>query len=201
MFTGIVEQTGVVADVERGSDGAVIWIESELLRDCELGASVAVDGTCMTVTKLQGNRARFDASAETLARTTLARRSAGDRVNLERPLRAGQELGGHMVQGHVDGVGRVESVEPDGEGLRMQISLPAGLDRYVVEKGSVTIDGVSLTVADVNGSRFGVALIPHTLSITTLGEYRSGREVNIEIDVLAKYVERALAAHGPRTTE
>lgn len=201
MFTGIIERTGEIVEVRPARDGAELWVKSELLSDCEIGASVAVDGTCLTVTELDADTARFDASAETLARTTLSRRAAGDRVNLERPLRAGQELGGHLVQGHVDGVGRVEAILAEGDGRRMELTVKADLARYIVEKGSVTVDGVSLTVTAVNGERFGVALIPHTLSVTTLGGFEPGREVNIEIDVLAKYVERALATDGSRTRE
>jgi riboflavin synthase len=190
MFTGIIAATGEVVKVEPGPDDRRIWIRSELLADCAVGASVAVDGVCLTVTELDADVCRFDVSAESLVRSTLGVKAAGDRVNLERPLRAGDELGGHIVQGHVDGVGEVLRAEREGEGFRIAIEVPSELGRYIVEKGSVTVDGVSLTATNVRDDVFEVALVPHTLEVTTFGEIDAGRRVNIEVDVLAKYAER-----------
>ncbi|MGH2758260.1 MAG: riboflavin synthase [Actinomycetota bacterium] len=191
MFTGIVADRGEIVKVEPG--GADLWIRSGVLGDCSIGASVAVDGVCLTVVDLDGEVCRFDVSAETVARSTLGTKEPGDHVNLERPLRAGDELGGHIVQGHVDAVGTVEAVAPDGQGSRLVVSAPAALMRYVVEKGSVTIDGVSLTVSALGEAELEVALVPHTLDVTTLGAMKAGRKVNIEVDVLAKYVEKLRA--------
>jgi len=185
MFTGIVEP-GEVVKVETTPGGARLWISAPLLASCEVGASVATNGVCLTVTERDGDTCRFDVVRESLARSTLGTLQAGDLVNVERPVRAGEELGGHVVQGHVDGVGTVVSRTPDGDGQRVRIE--AGeLTRYIVEKGSVTVDGASLTVTDVDDASFEVALIPHTLAATTL---REAEKVNIEVDVLAKYVEK-----------
>jgi riboflavin synthase len=190
VFTGIIAAVGEVVKVEPGADDRRIWIESRDLADCAIGASVAVDGVCLTVTELDGDVARFDVSAESLARSTLGSKAPGDRVNLERPLRAGDELGGHIVQGHVDGVGAVTGVVLEGEGRRITLTVPIALGRYIVEKGSVTVDGVSLTATNVSDDGFEVALVPHTLAATTFGDVETGRNVNIEVDVLAKYAER-----------
>jgi riboflavin synthase len=189
MFTGIVEATGAVV----GNGDGVLRIDAgRLLEDAALGASVAVDGVCLTVTGTEGGVARFDLSPETLDRTTLGDKRAGDRVNLERPVTIGEELGGHIVQGHVDGVATVVSVSDTG---RVRVRLPAGLCRYVVEKGSVTLDGVSLTITELDGDEFSVALVPHTLAVTTFGACGAGRSLNVEVDVLAKYVERLVPPH------
>lgn len=190
MYTGIVAERGEITKAEDVDRGRVLWIRSATAADCPLGASVNVDGVCLTVAELDGEVARFDVSNETVQRSTLGGKHAGDFVNVERPLRVGDELGGHMVQGHVDGVGRIESVAVEGDGRRLVISAAPDLMRYVVEKGSVTVDGVSLTVSRVTASSFEVALVPHTLLVTTLGTAEPGRGVNIEVDVLAKYVER-----------
>jgi riboflavin synthase len=184
MFTGIVEP-GEVVKIETTPDGARLWIRSPILSSCEIGGSVATDGVCLTVTDRDGDTAAFFVINETLARSTLGELRPGDRVNVERPVRAGDELGGHVVQGHVDGVGCVLSNEADGDGRRVRIG--TDLTRYIVEKGSVTLNGVSLTVTDVDAAGFEVALIPHTLAVTNLGD---AKKVNIEVDVLAKYVEK-----------
>ena len=159
----------------------------------EVGDSVAIAGVCLTVVENGGGRLSFDVVPETLAHV----KPFGDRVNVEPALRAGDPFGGHQVQGHVDGVGRVTSVEPEGEGVRVRIEPPGELLRYCVEKGSVTVDGVSLTVADVDETGFEVALIPHTLAETTLARLASGDNVNLETDVLAKYVEKLLPGTMP----
>ena len=182
MFTGLVREVGKVASFE---DGRLVV---EAATPAELGDSVAIDGVCLTVVEVANGRLAFDVVPETLARV----KPFGERVNVEPALRAGDPLGGHQVQGHVDGVGRVVEVTPDGDGVRVRIEAPAELLRYCVEKGSITVDGVSLTVAAVDATGFEVALIPHTLAETTLSELVAGSEVNLETDVLAKYVERLL---------
>lgn len=189
MFTGIVADIAEVVKVDALAGERRLWIRSPVIGDCRVGASVAVDGVCLTVVERDGDVCRFDVSAETVERSTLGAKRAGHRVNVERPLRAGDELGGHIVQGHVDGIGMVESFEPDGEGARLSVLVPPSLMRYVVEKGSVTVDGVSLTVTHRRADGFEVALVPHTLEVTTLGDASKGRAVNVEVDVLAKYVE------------
>jgi riboflavin synthase len=190
MFTGIVADVGEIVKVEPAADDRRIWVRSGLLADCTVGGSVAVDGVCLTVIDVDGDVCGFDVSAETIVRSTLGGKEAGSHVNLERPLRAGDELGGHIVQGHVDGIGTVMGLEPDGDGRRLVVSAPADLARYIVEKGSITVDGVSLTVSGTRDDAFEVALVPHTLAVTTLGAVEPGRTVNLEVDVFAKYVER-----------
>ncbi len=184
MFTGLVREVGRVVSFENGR----LRVESQLA--AAIGDSVAVAGVCLTVVDGDRRTLAFDAVPETLARTTLGRLAEDDPVNLEPALRAGEALGGHYVQGHVDATGRVRSVEPEKDGRRIWVNVPAGLLRYCVEKGSVAVDGVSLTIADVDDDGFAVALIPHTLGATTLGGLQPGAEVNLEADVLAKYVER-----------
>lgn len=185
MFTGIVEP-GEVVKVEPMPDGARIWVRSAILASCTIGASVATNGVCLTVTDRDGDVCRFDVIHESLARSTLGSIRPGDRVNVERPVRAGDELGGHIVQGHVDAVGTVVSRTAGDDGQRVCIDV-GDLTRYIVEKGSVTVNGVSLTVTNVDAKTFEVALIPHTLAVTDLGR---ATNVNIEVDVLAKYVEK-----------
>jgi riboflavin synthase alpha subunit len=182
MFTGLVREVGDVVSFE---DGRLVV---ECGTEAELGDSVAIDGVCLTVVANGGGRLSFDVVPETLGRV----KPFADRVNVEPALRAGDPLGGHQVQGHVDGVGTVASVAPDGDGVRVRIEAPADLLRYCVEKGSITVDGVSLTVAAVDGTGFEVALIPHTLAETTLSGLAAEDNVNLETDVLAKYVEKLL---------
>jgi riboflavin synthase len=182
MFTGIVRQRARVASFDAGH----LVVESGIA--AEIGDSVAVDGVCLTVTGAEAGRLSFDVVIETLNRT----KPFGNEVNIEPALRAGEPLGGHYVQGHVDGVGTVRSVDPEGEGRRVWIDVDGEVLRYLVEKGSITVEGVSLTVAEVDGSGFAVALVPHTLAVTTLGGLAPGDRVNLETDVLAKYVERLL---------
>ena len=180
MFTGIVQERGRVASF----DGGRLVIESRI--EAEVGDSVSVDGVCLTVTDAQNGTLVFDVVVETLNRAKLF----GAQVNLEPALRAGDPLGGHYVQGHVDGVGSVRSVEPEGEGRRIWLDAPPEVLRYCVERGSIAVDGVSLTIADLDEAGFAVALIPQTLAVTTLGTLVTGARVNLEADVLAKYVER-----------
>jgi riboflavin synthase len=194
MFTGIVEELGTVRRVERRAGGARFEFESDtVLDDVELGASIAVNGCCVTVVEWGDGWWAADAVTESLERTALGSLQPGDPVNLERPLRLSDRLGGHLVQGHVDAVGHVEARRPlpDGSTL-VRFSAPPDLLRYVVEKGSITVDGVSMTVTAVDDDGFGVAVVPHTLEVTTLGLKGPGDAVNLEVDVLAKYVERLL---------
>jgi riboflavin synthase len=200
MFTGIVEELGSVRSTTSNEGGARLELTcSTVLADAELGSSIAVNGCCLTVVALGPDWWAADAQRETLDRTTLGTLAPGDPVNLERPVRLSDRLGGHLVQGHVDAVGTVAAreLEPDGSTL-VNIDAPSSLTRYMVEKGSVTVDGVSLTITKVDDDGFTVALIPHTLAVTTLGTRQPGAGVNLEVDVLAKYVERLLAAH-PRS--
>jgi riboflavin synthase len=199
LFTGIVKERGRIAAVEGADGGVRLTVDAPATATgLDVGDSVSVNGVCLTITSLDGSRLQFDAVPETLARSSLGRLEAGATVNLEPALRAGEPLGGHIVQGHVDGVARIRGVQPEGEGRRLWLDAPADLLRYLVEKGSVALDGVSLTVAEVDEDGFAVALIPHTLAETTLGDLERDDEVNLETDVLAKYVERLVANPATR---
>jgi riboflavin synthase len=190
VFTGLVREVGAVV----AFDGGRLTVEApETAHGANLGDSVAIDGVCLTVVACDDSSLSFDAVPETLARTSLGALAQGSQVNLEPALRAGDALGGHYVQGHVDGVGSVRSVEPEGDGTRMAFDAPPDILRYVVEKGSIAVQGTSLTVAAVDERGFEVALIPHTLAATTLGALQPGDRVNLEADVLAKYVEKLLS--------
>ena len=188
MFTGIVEELGRVVSRE----GARIVVRCPITAsDAAIGDSVSIDGVCLTVVALDGDQASFDISQETFDRTGLGALRADDPVNVERPATLASRLGGHLVQGHVDGVARVTTVHPDAEvGARLSVRLPTHLLRFVVEKGSITLDGVSLTVAALHGDEIDVALIPHTLVATTLGTIDTGDLLNVEVDVVAKYVAK-----------
>jgi riboflavin synthase alpha subunit len=191
VFTGIIRELGRVVELNGSDDGVRLTLDAPATAALTAeGDSVALDGVCLTAVSVAGGRIAFDAVPETLKRTTLARLTEGDHVNVEPALRAGDPLGGHYVQGHVDAVGRVRSVDDEGDGARVWFDAPAGVLAYCVEKGSVTVDGVSLTVAALDGDGFAVALVPHTLEVTTLGALEPGDTVNLEADVLAKYVER-----------
>ncbi len=194
MFTGIIEEVGRVRAVTPNAEGARIEIEATtVIADATLGASIAVNGCCVTVVELGDDWWAVDAVVETLRRTTLGTLAAGDPVNLERPLRLADRLGGHLVQGHVDGTGTVRDRVPQSDGsVLVRFDAPADVLRYVVHKGSITVDGISLTVAAMHDDGFSVAVIPHTLAVTTLGARHVGERVNLECDVLAKYVERLL---------
>jgi riboflavin synthase len=192
MFTGIVQSVGEIRAVTaRGGDVELLLHAPLLGLDAvSIGDSIAVSGCCLTVTRLEREAFAADVSNETLSVTTLGQWRPGSRVNLEKALCAGQPLGGHYVTGHVDGVAVVASISGDARSTRMQFDLPKELARYVARKGSVCIDGVSLTVNEVAGSRFGVNLIPHTLEVTTLGGFRAGTRANVEVDIIARYLER-----------
>jgi len=195
MFTGIVEELGTIARLDRGTDSARLTVRGPLVTsDATHGASIAVNGVCLTVVEHADGEFTVDVMAETLSRSSLGSLRAGDRVNLERAMAAGGRFGGHVVQGHVDGTAQILERVPGDRWELVRLSLPAGLARYVVEKGSITVDGVSLTVASVDDTSFTVSLIPTTLELTTLGHKGIGDLVNLEVDVLAKYVERLMSA-------
>jgi riboflavin synthase len=198
MFTGIVEETGTVAAIEPAGDSAryILRCSENLLSDVTHGASIAVGGVCLTVTGWTADTFAVDVMKESLDRSSLARLAVGSPVNLERAVKVSDRLGGHVVQGHVDGVGTVTAISPADRWTVVRISVPQDLSRYVVEKGSITLDGVSLTVSALGDDFVEVSLIPTTLQLTTFGTLAVGDPVNIEVDVLAKYVERLLAARA-----
>lgn len=194
MFTGIVEEVGVIRQVTPGREAVHLTVAAGVLfEDLTIGESVAVSGVCLTVSQKEGRAARFDVVPETMRRTTLGEKRPGDRVNLERALRPTDRLGGHFVQGHVDGVGRVCAVEQRGGEYLLVIAAPASVMALVVEKGSVAVDGVSLTVVEAQADRFSVALIPYTRQATTLGQLKPGDRVNVEGDIIGKYVAQMVA--------
>ncbi|HET9676475.1 MAG TPA: riboflavin synthase [Solirubrobacterales bacterium] len=193
MFTGLVEDVGKVESVERNGEGARLRIASRLGSELALGDSIAVNGCCLTATAADANGFETEAMNQTLEVTALSGIDQGSRVNLELAMKAGDRLGGHIVQGHVDGVATVVSAEDDGFARRVRIELPTQLLRYVVDKGSITLNGVSLTVADLGDSWAEVSLIPETLERTNLGEAEPGSKLNVECDIVAKYVERLVA--------
>lgn len=199
MFTGIVEERGIVLDA--GASRLVVGCRT-VVTDSDIGASVSVNGACLTVIARGAGDLSFDLSPETVARSTLGKLAPGDPVNLERPVTLSARLGGHLVQGHVDGVGEVTGMHRDAEGgALVTIRVPEGLLRYAAQKGSITVDGVSLTLATIAGEGIRVALIPHTLAVTTLGTIVPGDLVNLEVDVIAKYVERLMAKETAKETE
>jgi riboflavin synthase len=195
VFTGLVQDLGTVVAVDATADGVRLGVRTALAGELREGDSVAVNGVCLTATRVAEGAFAADVMRESLRRSSLAEVGEGSTVNLELPLRAGDRLGGHVVQGHVDGVGVVSEVRDDGFARVVTIGAPAELLRYVVEKGSIAVDGVSLTVAAVDEESFSVALIPETLERTTLGGAEPGRPVNLEVDVFAKYVEKL--SHPP----
>ncbi len=202
MFTGIVTDIGEVVDVERRGDTRFTIATAYAPESIAVGASIACSGCCLTaveMARLQDGRGTFivEASAETLSITTLSDWKIGTRINLERALRVGDELGGHIVSGHVDGRGKIVSITPEGDSQRFIFEAPDDIARFVAHKGSVTLDGTSLTVNEVQGSKFGVNIIPHTQSVTTWGTAKAGDAVNIEIDMLARYVARLAEFEKP----
>jgi riboflavin synthase len=195
MFTGLIEAQGIVRRLE--PRGTAVWLEIEapavIAEGCQVGNSIAINGCCLTVVAINGQQWSFEAGTETLSKTNLGRLAPGDAVNLERALPAAGRLGGHFVQGHVDGVGEVATIERDGVWTTIWFRVPEHLAAQMVPKGSIAVDGVSLTLVNVERDRFSVALIPHTLSVTTLGTRRVGDVVNIETDILGKYVQKFLS--------
>ena len=194
MFTGIVREVGVVVGAEDVAGGKSLVVRApETAARTVVGDSVSINGCCLTATAIADGTIAFHAVPETIGRTTLDTLEPAGKVNVEPAIRAGEELGGHYVQGHVDAVGRIRSVEVEGEGMRVLVEAPDAVSRYCVEKGSVAVDGVSLTVAALADGGFAVVLVPHTLAVTTLSALRPGQDVNLEADVLAKYVERLIS--------
>jgi riboflavin synthase len=193
VFTGIVEELGTVAELDVTPSGARLGVRARKLAPlAAIGDSISISGCCLTIVEIDGATLRFDAVPETLSRTSLGALDVGDHVNLEDALRAGEPFGGHLVQGHVDGVGTIASIEREGDGYRIAVSTPSGLMRYLAEKGSIGVAGISLTVAALRDDGFEVAVIPHTWNSTTISGWEVGDQVNLEVDVIAKYVERLL---------
>ncbi|MCL6611721.1 MAG: riboflavin synthase [Peptococcaceae bacterium] len=202
MFTGLVEELGEIRGTVRGPDSARLIIEAgKILEDIKTGDSIAVNGVCLTAVNCQRTYFEADVMAETLAKTNLSGLKPGDRVNLERALRLGDRLGGHLVTGHIDGVGTVIRLEKHDIATLMTIKAPPAVMRYIIKKGSVAVDGTSLTVVDFSGDSFQVSLIPHTARMTTLGFKKTGDTVNLEGDLVGKYIERLLAAREPGERE
>lgn len=200
MFTGLVEATGRVARVDPAGTGRRLRIDTPLGAELRAGDSIAVNGVCLTVVACDATGFAADISPETVRVTTLGDRAPGEPVNLERPLRADARLGGHFVLGHVDGVGRVGALRPDGEGYWLEVDVPEPLEPYMISKGSIAIDGISLTIAALDTGRVGVAIVPFTFAHTTLGSARVGDRVNLEADVLGKYVARLLDERSVRAS-
>ncbi|MDZ7722747.1 MAG: riboflavin synthase [candidate division KSB1 bacterium] len=202
MFTGLIEKVGILQALVIKGDAAHLSITSEhFLADTQIGDSIAVDGICLTVIRRSDDAFTVDAVQETLNRTTLGTKSPGERVNLEKALMLNQRLGGHIVQGHVDGVGKILRRMPLQQGMSFEINIPDTLNEFVVEKGSIAIDGISLTVAAVNTNRVTIAVVPHTLNSTTLASKKTGDFVNLETDILAKYVHKMVAPAGRELTK
>lgn len=202
MFTGIIEALGRVGQIDAVGGDVRLHIvqEGEYLADCRLGDSIAVNGVCLTAVAFIPNGFIADVSAETLAATTAQQWRVGQVVNLEKALTPNKPLGGHLVSGHVDGVGQLAHVAQDARGYRLQFALPPALARYVAKKGSITIDGISLTVNSVSDNDFGVMIVPHTWQNTALGQLQVGAAVNLEVDLIARYLERLLQARAPSAT-
>lgn len=197
MFTGIVTDVGQVRHIEKRGDTHIVIGTNYDVSAIDIGASIACSGACMTVVDKGSEKDRwfaFTASGETLSKTTLGDWKIGDAINLERPMRVGDELGGHIVTGHVDGIAEIVNMKPDGESMRVTLQAPAALARFIAPKGSIALDGVSLTVNEVDGLRFGVNIIPHTSKVTTFGRQKPGAKVNLEVDLMARYVARLVKA-------
>ncbi|HEU5180487.1 MAG TPA: riboflavin synthase [Candidatus Polarisedimenticolia bacterium] len=202
MFTGLTERVGTLRSLASHGGGATARIAcAGLSGELSAGESISVDGACLTAVQRGPDWFEVEISPETMQRTCLGEKQPGARLNLERALRLADRLGGHLVQGHVDGVGMLTEVRPEGSGRRIRVSLPPGLERYLVSKGSIALDGVSLTVASLRGADFEVALIPHTLEQTTLGEWAAPRRLNVEVDLVAKYLESLLGPYAGATRQ
>ena len=195
MFTGLIQEVGKIEKIEPRQGGIRLGISARL-DPIRVGDSVSVSGVCLTVVSHSGNGFVVEVSPETLKTTTLSDARAGEPVNLEAALRVGDSLGGHLVSGHVDGTGVLSEIVPEGNAWRYRFRAPANVSRYIVEKGSITVDGISLTVAEIRGEEFGVSVIPHTAQITTLGKKKAGDRVNLEADMIAKYVEKFVRPDG-----
>jgi riboflavin synthase len=201
MFTGLIIELGEIAAIDRRAHNARVSIKSrKILKDIALGDSIAINGVCLTVTTVKGDVSSFDVSDETLKSTNLGELKRGDKVNLEPSLRPDSKMGGHFVSGHVDGIGRIRSRRTEGNAERIEIEAPANILKYLVQKGSVSVDGISLTVVDVLNDAFSLVIIPHTSSLTTIGFKKVGDTVNLEPDILAKYIEKFMYKVGPEET-
>lgn len=197
MFTGIIEETGTIAGIKKGAQSSVLTIKGNVIfSDLKLGDSVAVNGVCLTASSISGDTFTADVMHETLNRSGLGSLRQGSRVNLERAMAADGRFGGHIVSGHIDGTGKISDIKKDDNAVWYTVNTGADLMKYIVEKGSITIDGISLTVAEVGPSYFKVSIIPHTASVTTLGERKPGDSVNLENDIIGKYVEKLLYSGG-----
>ncbi len=201
MFTGIIEEVGTVRTVQKGSSSFIKIQASKVLEDVHIGDSIAVNGVCLTVTEFSGNVFRADVMNETLSRSSLGQLKNGSPVNLERAMAANGRFGGHIVSGHIDGTGTISGIENDGIAVWYTISAPPEIMRYIVEKGSIAIDGISLTVAKVTGSSFSVSIIPHTASQTILSTKKTGDIVNLENDIVGKYVEKLITPFNDNKTK
>lgn len=202
MFTGIIEKLGKIRALTSKGEGFSLEVEvSEIWDDLKIGESIAVNGACLTLTAVKGNRISFDVSPETKNKTTLGKLPPGTIVNLERALKLSDRLGGHIVLGHVDGIGKISAILNEGNFFRFEILIPQELTKYTAYKGSIAVDGISLTVADIKDNRISVAVIPHTYNHTNMHTLRQGDEVNIEVDIIARYVERLLNRESASITE
>jgi riboflavin synthase len=202
MFTGIIEELGPIQTLTQARDGARIIVHAPtILSDAKIGDSIAVNGVCLTVVARTASAFTADISAETLRRTSLKQIRVGSKVNLERPMTPNARFGGHIVQGHVDAMGTLASAQAEGDGWNVRIEFPPELGKYIVEKGSITVDGISLTVAALGDDWFEIAVIPHTWKVTNLATLKSGDAVNLEVDIIAKYVERMLQGYLPQSPQ
>ena len=202
MFTGIIEELGSIQTLTRSGDDARIIVNAPtILSDAKIGDSIAVNGVCLTVVEKTASTFTADVSAETLRRTSLKQIRVGSKVNLERSMTPSARFGGHIVQGHVDAMGTLANAKSEGDGWNVRIQFPANLGRYIVEKGSITVDGISLTVAALGDDWFEIAVIPHTWKVTNLNSLKPGAAVNLEVDIIAKYVERMLQGYVPQPTK
>jgi len=202
MFTGLIEGIGEVREVRRaGADAAIALGLPASFSDCRIGDSISVDGVCLTITEIKGDLIQVDLSRETLDRSTLGELKTGSKVNLERAMRLSDRLGGHLVSGHIDGTGTLKSIQKQGKSWLIQISLDASLSRYLIEKGSIAVDGISLTITSCTADSFSVAVIPQTGAETTLLKKTAGSTVNLEIDMIAKYIEKLLTANDSSISE
>ncbi len=200
MFTGIIEELGTIQSLTNARNGARIVVHAPtILSDAKIGDSIAVNGVCLTVVEMTAVSFVADVSAETLRRTSLKQMRVGSKINLERPMTPSARFGGHIVQGHVDAIGEFSSAKQVGDGWNVRIKFPPGLSKYIVEKGSITVDGISLTVANLGEDWFEIAVIPHSWKVTNLSTLKRGDAVNLEVDIIAKYVERMLTGYVPQS--
>ena len=200
MFTGIIEELGTIQTLTSSRDGARIVVQAPtILSDAKIGDSIAVNGVCLTVVEMTARAFTADISGETLRRTSLKQIRVGSKVNLERPMTPNARFGGHIVQGHVDALGEFTSAKQEGDSWNVRIKFPAQLGKYIVEKGSITVDGISLTIAALGDDWFEIAVIPHSWKVTNLSTLKRGEAVNLEVDIIAKYVERMLIGYVPQT--